>query len=150
MKKLITLVAIFSLGFGFYAKAQYIGAQDLPSEISQDFSAKYPKFTKVDWEKDGKHYKATFNVEQYAHQLVYDKNGNLVSQEFGLPVSSLPADVTNGIKKNFPELEIQGADEIVKKGRVSYELSLKDGNSIAEKVLVASNGLIIKTMVDQQ
>jgi hypothetical protein len=150
MKKLIILISVFSLGFGFYAKAQYIGTQDLPADINQDFSAKYPKLSKVDWEKDGKQYKATFSVEQWAHELVYDKNGKVVLQQFGLPVTSLPADVFGGVKKNFPELQVQEVNQIVEKGRVSYKLSLKDDNNAIAKVIMAPDGRVIRTLVDEQ
>ena len=62
MKKAIILIAVFALGFGSYAKAQYIGTGDLPADITQDFSTKYPNMTRVEWEKDGKRYKATKQV----------------------------------------------------------------------------------------
>jgi hypothetical protein len=141
---------MFTLGFGFYAKAQYIGTGDLPADITQDFSAKYPSLAKVEWEKDGKHFKATFNVEQFAHQVVYDQTGKMVSQEFGLPISNLPADVFGGLKKNFPELKIAEADQVEEKGRVSYKLSLLDANNAAEKVIMAPDGRVIRTIFDQE
>jgi len=149
MKKLIILVSIFSLGFGLHVKAQYIGAQDLPADISQDFTAKYPNLSKVEWEKDGKKYKATFNVENWAHQVVYNQNGQLISQEFGLPVSNLPSDVVSGLKKNFPDLQIEGVDQIVEKGHVSYKLSLKDDNNGVAKVLMAADGMVIRTIDEE-
>ncbi|MBW4891745.1 hypothetical protein KXQ82_18615 [Mucilaginibacter sp. HMF5004] len=150
MKKLLILISVFSLGFGFYAKAQYIGAQDLPADINQDFSAKYPNLSKVDWEKDGKQFKATFSVEKFAHEVVYDQNGKIVSQQFGLPLTSIPADVFGGVKKNFPELEVKEADQIVEKGRVSYKLSLKDENNAIAKVIMAPDGRVIRTIINEQ
>jgi len=150
MKKLIILISVFSLGFGFYAKAQYIGAQDLPADINQDFSAKYPNLTKVDWEKDGKHYKATFTVEKSAHEVVYDQNGKVVLQQFGLPVSSLPTGVFGGLKKNFPDLQVQEAIQIEEKGYVSYQVSLKDENNAVEKVIMAADGRVIRTVAEDQ
>lgn len=150
MKKLVILISVLSIGFAFNAKAQYIGSQDVPSDISQDFTAKYPNLTKVDWEKDGKHYKASFDVQNFAHQIVYDQTGKVISHEFGLPVSSLPADVSGGLKKNFPDLQIKQADQIVENGHVSYQLSLKDDNDAVEKVLMSADGIIMKTIVDEQ
>jgi len=150
MKKLIILISVFSLGFGFYAKAQYIGAQDLPADINQDFSAKYPNLSQVDWEKDGKKFKATFNVEKWAHEVVYDRNGKIVSQQFGLPLTSVPADVYGGVKKNFPELEIKEADQVEEKGRISYKLSLKDEDNAIAKVIMAPDGRVIRTVIDQE
>jgi len=150
MKKVLLLISVFSLGFGFYAKAQYIGTSDLPADITQDFSTKYPNLTKVEWEKDGKHFKATFNVAQFAHQVVYDQNGKMVSQQFGLPISNLPADVTGGLKKNFPELKIAEANQVEEKGHVSYKLSMLDSNNAAEKVIMAPDGRVIRTIFDQE
>jgi len=150
MKKLIILISVFSLGFGFYAKAQYIGAQDLPADINQDFSAKYPNLSQVDWEKDGKKFKATFNVEKWAHEVVYDRNGKIVSQQFGLPLTSVPADVYGGVKKNFPELEIKEADQVEEKGKISYKLSLKDEDNAIAKVIMAPDGRVIRTVIDQE
>src|SRR5476651_1375245 len=142
MKKGLILISIFTLGFASLAKAQYIGTGDLPADITQDFSAKYPNMTKVEWEKDGKHYKATFNVEQFSHQLVYDQNGKMISQQFGLPVSNLPADVVSGLKKNFPDLKIAEADQVEEKGKVSYKLSLADDANTTEKVIMAPDGRV--------
>ncbi len=150
MKKLLVIISVITLGFGTIAKAQYIGAQDLPADINQDFSAKYPNLTKVDWEKDGKQFKATFSVAQFAHQVVYDQNGKVVSQQFGLPVTSLPADVFGGVKKNFPELEVKEANQIEEKGRVSYKLSLKDENNAIAKVIMAPDGRVIRTVAEDQ
>jgi hypothetical protein len=150
MKKLIILISVFSLGFGFYAKAQYIGAQDLPADINQDFSAKYPNLSQVDWEKDGKKFKATFNVEKWAHEVVYDRNGKIVSQQFGLPLTSVPADVYGGVKKNFPELEVKEADQVEEKGKISYKLSLKDEDNAIAKVIMAPDGRVIRTVIDQE
>lgn len=150
MKKVLILISIFSLGFGFYAKAQYIGTGDLPADITQDFSAKYPNMTKVDWEKDGKHYKVTFNVDQWAHQLVYDQNGKIISQQFGLPLSELPADVFGGLKKNFPDLKISEVNQIEEKGKVSYKLSLTDDSNSIEKVTMTPDGRVIRTIFDQE
>lgn len=149
MKKIIILISVFSFGFGFYASAQYIGVKDLPSNVAEDFSFKYPKLSKVDWEKDGKKYKASFDVEQYAHEVIYDKNGNVVSQEIALPVASLPADVFSGIKKNFPDVTVQEANQIVEKGRISYKVNLVDENNAAEKVILAPDGRIIRTIIAQ-
>jgi len=150
MKKVLILISVFTLSFGFYAKAQYIGTGDLPADITQDFSAKYPNMTKVDWEKDGKHYKASFNVDQFAHQLVYDQNGKMISQQTGMPVSGLPADVFDGLKKNFPELRIADASQLEEKGKVSYKVSLTDADNATEKVVLTPEGRVIRTIIDQQ
>src|ERR1700760_1203937 len=98
MKKIIVLFSVFTIGFGFYANAQYIGVKDLPANVAEDFSIKYPAQTKVDWEKDGKKYKATFDVQKLAHEVIYDQKGNIVSQTLALPVAELPADVFSGVK----------------------------------------------------
>jgi hypothetical protein len=149
MKKILILISVFTIGFGFYASAQYIGAKDLPSNVAEDFSFKYPKLDSVDWEKDGKKYKATFDVEKYAHEVVYDKNGNIVSQEFALPVASLPADVFSGVKKNFPEVKVKDANQIIENGKVSYKLNLVDDNNASEKVIMAPDGRVIRTIINQ-
>ena len=150
MKKLVILISVLSVAFVINAKAQYIGSKDVPSDISQDFASKYPNLTKVEWEKDGKHYKASFDVQNFKHYVVYDKNGNVISQEFGLPVASLPTDVFAGLKKNFPDLELKKADQIVEKGYVSYQLSLKDGTDAEEKVIMSADGEVLKTVFEEQ
>lgn len=149
MKKIITLVSVFSLGFGFFANAQYIGIKDLPASVSEDFSFKYPKLSKVDWEKDGKKYKATFNVETYAHEVVYDQKGNIVSQVFTVPVANLPSDVFNGVKKNFPDVQVKEANQIVENGKISYKLNLVDENNALARVLMTPDGRIIKTLASE-
>jgi hypothetical protein len=149
MKKIITLISVFTIGFGFFANAQYIGIKDLPASITEDFSFKYPKLSKVDWEKDGKKYKATFNVETYAHEVVYDQKGNIVSQVFAVPVANLPSDVFNGVKKNFPDVQVKEANQIVENGKISYKLNLVDENNGSERILIAPDGRIIKTIITE-
>jgi len=149
MKKIITLISVFTIGFGFFAKAQYIGIKDLPASVTEDFSFKYPKLSKVDWEKDGKKYKATFNVETYAHEVIYDQKGNIISQVFAVPVANLPADVFNGVKKNFPDVQVKEANQIVENGKISYKLNLVDENNGLERILIAPDGRIIKTLITE-
>lgn len=146
MKKVIILISVFTIGFGFYANAQYIGVKDLPASVSEDFSFKYPNQPQVDWEKDGKKFKATFDVEKYAHEVVYDQKGNIVSQTFALPIANLPSDVFSGIKKNFPDVKVQEANQIVENGKISYKLNLVDENNAAEKVIMTPDGRIIRTI----
>jgi hypothetical protein len=149
MKKVITLISVLSLGFGSYASAQYIDGKDLPSNISEDFSYKYPNLSNVDWEKNGKHYKATFDVEKYAHEVVYDQTGKVLSQEFTLPVTNLPSDIFSGIKKNFPAVQLQEADQIVENGKISFKLNLKDENNETEKVIMTPDGRVIRTIIGE-
>lgn len=149
MKKVITLISVFSLGFGFYANAQYISAKELPTKVSEDFTFKYPALSKVDWEKDGKRYKATFSVEKYAHEVVYDQAGNVISQQFGLPVTNLPSDIFGGIKKNFPSVQVQEADQIVENGKISFKLNLKDENNAVEQVIMSPEGRVIRTIANE-
>jgi hypothetical protein len=54
------------------------------------------------------------------------------------------------LKKNFPELKIAEADQVEEKGRVSYKLSLLDANNAAEKVIMAPDGRVIRTIFDQE
>lgn len=149
MKNIITLISVFSLGFGFYANAQYIAVKEVPSKVKDDFSYKYPQLSKVDWEKDGKRYKAIFDVEKYAHEVVYDQTGKVLLQEFALPVANLPSDILGGIRKNFPDLHVKDANQIVENGKISYKVNLKDENNGTEKVLMSSAGLVIRTITDE-
>ncbi|MEO6520757.1 MAG: hypothetical protein ABIN91_03705 [Mucilaginibacter sp.] len=149
MKKIITLISVFTIGFGFFANAQYIGIKDLPASVTEDFSFKYPKLSKVDWEKDGKKFKATFNVETYAHEVVYDQKGNVISQVFAVPVANLPSDVFDGVKKNFPDVQVKEANQIVENGKISYKLNLVDENNGLERILIAPDGRIIKTLITE-
>ena len=150
MKKLFVLIAVFTLGFAFYAKAQYMGAQELPAGINQEFAEKNAAISQVEWEKDGKLYKVTFNVNQYTHQIVYDQNGKVLMQSTNLPVTSLPTDVVDGYKKNFAALDLKEVSQIVQNGKVSYQLSLNNGSDVTERVLMTPDGRVIRTDFDQE
>ena len=143
---------IFGLLLGSVAvtKAQFISAQDVPAEVHQDFTVKFPDQKRVDWEKDGNKYKASFKVNRFDYQLVYDNNGKLVTQQSGIPTASLPTDVTSGISKNFPELKIAQANKIEEKGKTSYKVVLKDENSATENVTMTPEGMVIKTEIDEE
>ena len=119
--------------------------KDLPTEIYQDFTAKFPEVKRVDWTKEGNEYKASFSLRKLAYALVYDADGKLVLQQNDIPKQKLPSDVADGIQKNFPELSILSAAIIDEKGKTSYKCVLQQDNIPVESVYLAPDGRVIKT-----
>lgn len=120
-------------------------AQKTPEAVTKAFAAKFPKVTKVDFDKEGNgEYEAEFKENGVGMSANFSATGDWVETESEISVDKLPATVVAAIKKAHPKSKIVGAARIetASKG-VLYEADLKRGILKAE-VLYDENGNFIK------
>ena len=137
MKKVLFLLA--------FALPLSMTAQKAPEAVTKAFAAKFPKVTKVsyDKEKNGE-YEAGFKVNGVKMSANFKPTGEWVETETEIAATTLPEKVTTAIKKASPNAKIVGAAKIETAANgLRYEADLKVGSTKSE-VLYDATGQLVK------
>jgi hypothetical protein len=136
MRKLIVIVLLAFAGSTF---------AQTPNAAKDNFKTKYPDATNVYWtpSKDDS-YKVNYTQKDMKYALVYDKNGNIISEERELQTASVPPTIADYYTKRMGDnktgtytvWEVKDKD-----GTVSYTSEFqgktayfdKDGNVTTKK-----------------
>ena len=128
MKNILTIAA---LAFAIGATAQTVKEADVPAPVKAKFTSLYPNVSVEKWEKEGANYEAEFETKETETSVVFDANGNLISTETEIAVSSLPKGVSDYFAKNHAGAKIKEASKITAAdGTITYEAEVKDGDYI--------------------
>ena len=123
MKNIFTvLIAIIVISMS--ANSQGI---KVPAAVKNAFSAKYPNATHVTWGKENaKEYEAEFKLNNTNVSANFGLTGNWVETETVIPITDLPAVVTDAIKKKYPSAVITMAEKLeMPGGKLLYEAAFK-------------------------
>ena len=135
----------------------------VPSGIQSSFSTQYPTAADVtwspydinnvpiDWDLTGwpalqqGDYVATFNMNGEPYYAWYDANGNWIGSTYAIQdYKSLPSPVTSLINDKFSGYTIAKVNSEMQKDKTAYEILLKNGDNNKVKLVVDSNGNILK------
>lgn len=109
MKKLIYIAAALTINAGIYAQTdaaapvntvntntESVDASTTPEAITKHFNNDYPNEIAT-WHKDGDNYKAYYIDSQtkLRRTVVYDKNGNDISEDYELEYNEIPYGIVN-------------------------------------------------------
>ena len=99
----------------------------VPAAVKNAFSAKYPNATHVTWGKENaKEYEAEFKLNNTNVSANFGLTGNWVETETVIPITDLPAVVTDAIKKKYPSAVITMAEKLEMPGdKLLYEAAFK-------------------------
>ena len=99
----------------------------VPAAVKKAFSAKYPNATHVTWGKENaKEYEAEFKLNNTNVSANFGLTGNWVETETVIPITDLPAVVTDAIKKKYPSAVITMAEKLeMPGGKLLYEAAFK-------------------------
>ena len=113
MKKLLMMTVL--LAFGTMLVAQ------TPDPVKEKFKSTHPEATNPYWkaEKDNM-YRVNYTDNNVRHAIVYDKEGNVVSEEMEVQATAVPDNINEYYKK-------RGADGTTKTYSV-WQVKDKDGN----------------------
>jgi hypothetical protein len=142
MKNLMLTVAI-AIFIGLNACGQ--NDKNVPANIRTDFSQKFPKATKIKWEKENdKGWEAEFKMNGKEYSANYDLNGSWMETEYEIDSKDIPAAVKACLDKKyagfkFSELEISETSS----GKF-YEFELRKGSEKLE-VSIDSSGKVLKS-----
>lgn len=100
---------------------------EVPAAVQSTFQSMYPDIKEVKWEKEDTRYLADFDLNGVETEVHFFEDGNLFMTESEIPVSELPAKVTEYLNQNLPGKTISEASKLVTvEGIVSYEAEVDD------------------------
>jgi hypothetical protein len=128
--------------FGFIAAllAGNVMAQDLkssavPSVVKTALNSKYPKATKVSWEKEKGNYEANWGGKSGEdNSVVFSPAGLFVEIVNAIPVSALPSAVAPYVSTHYKGAKIKEAGKVTDAaGKTMYEAEIKGGDLIFDE-----------------
>lgn len=138
MKKTNILILLATMS-AINSFSQELKEKDVPANLKDAFAKAYPN-TKAEWEKEGNHFEAEFEVKQQDISVLFDANGNILETETEIPEGELPAAARDYISKNYKNPRIKEAAKITASdGKISYEADIDK-----KDLLFDSSGKFIK------
>ena len=134
MKKAVFIsCAIFA--FAATANAQDIKAKDVPSAVRESLAKKYPKATKVSWEKEKGNYEANWGGKSGEDTSVqFTPAGAFIEEVNAIPVSQLPVEVAAYVKSHYNGAKIKEAGKVTDaSGKHFFEAEIKGGDLIFDE-----------------
>jgi len=135
----------------------------VPSGIRSDFAVAYPDATNVTWNRydatlvpidwelsgwsalDADDYTVSFNMGNDMYYAWYDSNGNLVGTAYAVTDhTKLPYSVHTTLREKYPDYSIETVQREIYRSQTAYELKLKKADDTKIKLLLDSNGNVLK------
>jgi len=140
MKKAL-LLAPFLAFLSFKAQAQDIKSRDVPAIVKDALVKKYPKATKVSWEKEKGNYEANWGGKSGEDTSVqFTPDGVFVEEVNAIAVSQLPANVALYVKSHYNGAKIKEAGKVADvSGNHFFEAEVKGKDLIFDE-----NGNFVK------
>lgn len=165
MSLVLATVLFFSCGTT-YTSTTSNAAMGLPANIRTNFIAMYPDATNVtytqydaatvpiDWELNGwtaldaNDYVVSFDMGGRQYHTWYDSDGVWVGTTTAVNSTMLPSAISTLLKTNYDSYSIESIQKETWKEQTAYELKLKGTDDTTVKLLVDTNGNIIKQKAD--
>ena len=128
MNKLLLLITLFT-GFSFSCISQI----EVPANIQDGFSKKFPTAKKVKWEKENdSEFEASFKMDGKTMSANFDNNGTWLETEWEIRVKDLPKVVTDAVYKQYPCFEIEQVEYCESPNFTGYEMEIEKCKRKAE------------------
>ena len=117
----------------------------VPDAVKTAFNNKFPNASAVKWEKENKsELEANFKMNNTDVSSNFKLDGTWVETETTIPVSELPAAVSNTVNTKYPGA-VYGRTEKIEKpgGKIMYEVNLKV-NGRSKELEMNADGTIAK------
>lgn len=151
-----TLLGLVALSTGAVAGGEKkVTEQQVPKPVLEAFHKAYPQAQDLKYETDSKAGKTVYEVEfkdrDIMREATYTAEGTLLETEEDIKTDTLPASITESLKKAHPKATIEEAEKVMKPdGKVSgYEVEIKNGKKVLEIHLDAA-GKILKTETEKE
>jgi len=140
MKKTIFLLFAVAV-FHFNASAQDLKTKNVPEIVKAALMKKYPKATKVSWEKEKGNYEANWGGRSGEDTSVqFTPAGIFVEEVNAIKVSELPTNIPHFVRAYYNGAKISEAGRVTDaKGTKMYEAEVK-----GKDLLFDENGKFIK------
>jgi len=125
MKSLVAL-AICMVSFATVSCSQKINEKDVPASVKNAFNNKFPEASAIKWEKENKkELEANFKMNNTDVSANFGLDGSWVETETTIPVTELPAPVTNVVNSKYPGAIYRRTEKIEKPGgKILYEVNI--------------------------
>ncbi|WP_445716337.1 PepSY-like domain-containing protein [Flavobacterium sp.] len=124
MKKSMILMSLFMMTFVSFA--QKIKEQNVPQVVKNALIQKFPKATKLKWDKEGENFEASFDLDDVDNSVLFNKAGRIIETEVEITTTQLPETVLNYLRTNYKDQKIKEAAKITSEnGKVTYETEIK-------------------------
>ena len=136
MKKIIVSCAIAgTILLSTDLMAQSIKSSIVPRAVTSALNQKYPKTTKVTWEKEKGNYEANWGGKSGEDMSVqFSPDGVFVEQVKAIPVSQLPSGVAKYVKSHYKRAKITEAGKVTDaRGETKYEAEIKGKDVLFDK-----------------
>jgi hypothetical protein len=133
MKKLF--FAVFALALIGNVMAQDIKSTAVPAAVKSAFMSKYPKATKVSWEKEKGNYEANWGGKSGEdNSAMFTPAAAFIEIVNAIPISSLPASIAPYVAKKYKGTKIKEAGKVTDAaGKTMYEAEIKGGDLIFDE-----------------
>jgi len=134
MKKAVFILpAIFA--WAVNANAQDVKTKDVPPAAREALAKKYPKATKVSWEKEKGNYEANWGGKSGEDTSVqFTPSGAFVEEVDAIPVSQLPAEIATYVKSHYSGAKIKEAGKVTDaSGKHFFEAEIKGKDLIFDE-----------------
>jgi hypothetical protein len=110
------------------ALAQKVDSYKVPEVVKTALDKKYPKATKVTWEKEKGNYEANWGGKTGEDMSVqFSPNGIFIEQDVAIKVKSLPQPIFSYVNLHYKGAKISEAGKVTNaKGKTMYEVEVKD------------------------
>jgi len=142
MKQLLLAASVMGAMLG--ANAQKLEADKVPAVVKTAFTKQFPGATAVKWEKEDGQYEAGFKQGNDKMAAMYKPDGTFTESEVSIPVSALPASVTEYMNTHYKGTPVKEGAKITKAdGTVNYEAEINGMD-----VIFDASGKFLKTEKD--
>jgi hypothetical protein len=138
MKKSIIVIALIMVSLVSFA--QKTKDQNVPQVVKNALLQKFPKAKEIQWDKEGKNFEASFDLNNIDNSVLFSQDGKIVETEIEIKVTQLPKNALQYLNDNYKNQKVKEAAKIVtEKGNVIYEAEIK-----SEDLFFDENGNFIK------
>ena len=127
MKKMIIAFLLLTgavLGTAAQDKKK-VDSTEVPAAVLSTFNSTFPNSSNVQWKKKDNHYMAAFTMNNSNHHAKIDQAGKVISRGMEIPLSQLPAPVTAGVQRDYPDYKIEKAATVIENGTTNYKISFE-------------------------
>ena len=134
MKKYLLFAAIFTFVTAS-VHAQDLKSKDVPQNVKNALSKKYPEAKGVSWEKEKGNYEANWGGKSGEDNSVqFTPAGEFIEVVKAISVSALPKATTQYVKEHFNNAKITEAGRVTDaKGQTFYEAEVKGKDVIFDE-----------------
>jgi uncharacterized membrane protein YkoI len=127
----LIVMAVATFSIAAVAQEKKITAKDVPAAVIAAFKSSYPNATIRGYAQEKEHGKVFYEIESregtMSRDVLYNADGSVAEVEESIAATDLPADAQQAIKQKYPQAVIKLAEKTTAGDKITYEVSLRQG-----------------------